>query len=163
MASFEIPKISVPDYDFGSDFSGLGDLGLDGMFDDVTDIFDDWSAEFEEWSSEVMEWGEQMMAYGEWFEGYQAVLSKGDGNAAVQKIIDGYNAGILTKEEAIQLAKQVQQQANANGGGRINGEMRDKLKDALGVDHDYIAKGKTRGQMFFENLGQGILDFFGGL
>lgn len=97
----------------------------------------------------------------EWAAEYLSLLSKGDGNAAVAHIIQGLKEGKLSKEEAIELAKQVQQEANANGGGKINGEIRDALKDALGTDVDHIAKGKTRPQMGFEKFLKGILSIFG--
>lgn len=97
----------------------------------------------------------------EWQNDLQSILSKGDGNAAVAHIIKGLKEGKISKEEAIQYAKQVQQEANANGGGKINGGMRDALKDALGTDVDHIAKGKTRALIGFEKVLKGILSIFG--
>ncbi len=99
----------------------------------------------------------------EWYQKYQSDLARGDGNAAVDDIVQAYKDGIITKDQALMLAGEVQQQANANGGGRINDGERSKLKEALGIDYDPIAPGKTRGQMFFEGLFGGIADFFSSL
>lgn len=96
-----------------------------------------------------------------WATEYQSIISKGDGNAAVAHIIKGLEEGKISKEEAIERAKQVQQDANANGGGKINGAMRDALKDALGTDVDHIAKGKTRAQIGFEKFLKGVLSLIG--
>ncbi|WP_151634019.1 hypothetical protein [Noviherbaspirillum aerium] len=81
---------------------------------------------------------------------YAKLLEKGDGNAAVAYIVKGLKNGTLSPDTAKALASEVQQNANAAGGGRINREMREALKDALGTDTDHIAKGKTRGQVFIE-------------
>lgn len=81
---------------------------------------------------------------------YVNLLKKGDGNAAVAYIVKGLKNGTLSPETAKALASEVQQNANAAGGGKINREMRDALKEALGTDTDHIAKGKTRGQIGIE-------------
>jgi len=85
-------------------------------------------------------------------EKYSDILKKGDGNAAVAYIVKALKEGAITPEYAKELAKDVQQTANAAGGGRINREMRDALKEALGTDTDFIAKGKTRAQIGFEKF-----------
>ncbi|MEC4720970.1 hypothetical protein RY831_17525 [Noviherbaspirillum sp. CPCC 100848] len=96
-----------------------------------------------------------------WEKDYNDLISKGDGNAAVAHIIKGLKEGKISKEDAIEFAKQVQQGANANGGGKINGGMRDALKEALGTDIDHIAKGKTRATIGFEKFLKGLLSIIG--
>lgn len=87
-----------------------------------------------------------------WQLEYEAILKRGDGNAAVDHIIKGLKEGTITKEQAAELAKTVQEGANAGGGGRINGQKRDALKEALGLEEDLISKGKTRGQMGWDKF-----------
>jgi hypothetical protein len=97
----------------------------------------------------------------EWDQEFESVLAKGDGNAAVYRIKQGLDNKLISKDEAIVLAKQVQEAANAAGGGRINSEMRNALKEALGTDVDHISKGKTRPQMGWEKVWNGFLKFLG--
>jgi hypothetical protein len=97
----------------------------------------------------------------EWDQEFESVLAKGDGNAAVYRIKQGLDNNLISKDEAIVLAKQVQEAANAAGGGRINSEMRNALKEALGTDVDHISKGKTRPQMGWEKVWNGFLKFLG--
>lgn len=97
----------------------------------------------------------------QWDQDFESVLAKGDGNAAVYRVKEGLNAKIIEPEEAIALAKQVQEAANVAGGGRINGEMRNALKEALGTDVDHISKGKIRPQMGWEKVWNGFLKFLG--
>lgn len=153
MASFELPRFTGG-FDFsGPEFGGYSFLGGDGVFGDIFDSY-------ETLLGDIEEWGQEQIEISEWQEDYMAASADGDGNKMVQLIIDGYKKGYITKEQAIEMAENVQQEANANGGGRINGEMRGKLKEALGIDYDPIAKGKTRAQVGFENFIGGIGDFF---
>lgn len=133
-----LPKTQLPSFDSNSilELIGVGDLTMLSVF------------------------GNQDTR-AQWEQEYQSILAKGDGNAAVDHIIKGLKDGTISKEEAIGLAKQVQEEANANGGGRINGEKRDALKEALGTDVDHISKGKTRAQIGWEKFLDGLLKFFG--
>lgn len=89
-------------------------------------------------------------------EDYEKALKKGDGNAATALLAEAVRNKSISPAEAQAMASQVQEIANANGGGRINKKMRDELKAALGTDVDCISKGKGRAQMFFEALWSGI-------
>lgn len=99
----------------------------------------------------------------EWDDQYTAILKRGDGNAAVAFIIKGLKDGTITKEQARELAKTVQEGANAGGGGKINGEMREALKKELGIEEDLISKGKTRAAIGWDKFIGGVKGIFTGL
>jgi hypothetical protein len=88
---------------------------------------------------------------------FDEMAQRGDGNAMAYALADAVKRGILTKEEAKEMGSQIQQIANQNGGGKINGDARAALKEALG--EDVIAHGKTRGEMKFINFFKGLGDF----
>ncbi|MEN3293737.1 MAG: hypothetical protein V7642_2990 [Burkholderiales bacterium] len=157
-------EVVTPKYTFDPgqyDDSFFRDLGIENPFNEVTDIYDSWTADFGAFieDTEVPDMEDVPKTsekFGKWSETYQEHISKGNGNAAVDDIIKGYKDGTITKEEAITLAKTVQEEANQNGGGKINNEKRNELKKALGVDTDYISKGKTRGQLAWEEFVDGF-------
>jgi hypothetical protein len=97
------------------------------------------------------------------FQQLETDLSKGNGNAAVNDIISELDKGDITKGDATALASQVQQTANAHGGGKINGTERKDMEKALGTDQDVIASGKTRAAIGFENFLGGAAKVLGSL
>jgi hypothetical protein len=156
--SFGSGSISDPSR-YGFDIS-LYSVGGDSTFDlsnlnfsdmlDVSGIVDPWMADFTSFVSDIRDEQAKWENKSKWYQDYKDDLSRGDGNAAVEDIIKGVKDGSITKEEATELAKTVQQEANANGGGKIKGSLKDELAGLLG--ENYVANGKTRGQLFFENL-----------
>lgn len=159
--AFEIPSNSPYNYGDYFDPDKLTERFKNMFGDEFGDI--DFATYDETSEAEFRDEIERAQNFDDWAAEYQSIICRGDGNAAVDHIIQGYKDGTLTKDQAIFFASQVQQQANQNGGGRINGGKRDALQEALGIDYDPIAKGKTRGQMFFEGLGNSILSFFSSL
>jgi hypothetical protein len=143
----------------GDDGSGDTLSHLISMYKDVSSLSKSNKFDLSD-KSDLSEIGEGMEKRTEWSGKYQKHLQDGDGNAAVDDIVKGYKDGILTKDQAIELANGVQEEANKHGGGRINDTKRDELKTALGLDYDPISKGKTRGQLFFDGLFSGIGSVF---
>jgi hypothetical protein len=88
------------------------------------------------------------------FQKLEADLSKGDGNSAVQDLVNDVNSGALSKSDAAAIGSDVQQTANAHGGGKINGTESNALENTLG--ENVLAKGETRGEI-------GAQNFFGAL
>jgi len=90
------------------------------------------------------------------YETFKKDAAKGDGNAMVDDIVAGVKSGALTKEQAASIGGEIQDVANQNGGGKINGTERDKLKEALGRDDDVITAGKHKWQVQAENFFKGL-------
>lgn len=85
------------------------------------------------------------------FQAFQNALSHGDGNSACHILADAVSSGKVSQTTGAALGAQIQQTANAHGGGKINGDASNALKSALGGE-DVLAPGKTRGAIAFENL-----------
>jgi polyhydroxyalkanoate synthesis regulator phasin len=83
------------------------------------------------------------------------ITNKGDGNKMCHLVADAVKNGRMTKEEGKQLGRQIQQIANANGGGKINGKASKELESALG--EKVLAPGNTR----FETKVKGFLGAVG--
>lgn len=77
------------------------------------------------------------------FEALQNALSKGDGNTATNILANAVKSGKLNQKDGAAIGAQLQQTANAHGGGVINGDAKNNLKDALGGT-DVIAAGHSR-------------------
>ncbi len=84
-------------------------------------------------------------------------LTDGDGNHAINDLATAGKKGDITHDEANSLASVTQEIANSKGGGRINGKTRDAFQEALGNPTDVISKGKTRGEMIGDKIGQELL------
>jgi hypothetical protein len=95
------------------------------------------------------------------FESFVQSLSHGDGNAAAHTLADAVTSGTLSKGDAAAIGAQLQQTANAHGGGKINSDASNALSQALdGIN--VLAPGKTRPQIAFENLfGVNLSTMFG--
>ncbi|MBO1360429.1 hypothetical protein J2D73_11585 [Acetobacter sacchari] len=66
----------------------------------------------------------------------------GNGNKLVEDELKAYKERVLTKDQAIAAVSGAQSLANQNGGGKVNGHVRDDAEDALGGT--YIKGGQTR-------------------
>lgn len=66
----------------------------------------------------------------------------GDGNALAEDELQAYKEGDITKDQAIDEIKGAQSLANQNGGGKINGHVKNDAKELLGGS--YIKGGQTR-------------------
>jgi len=65
------------------------------------------------------------------FESFQASLAKGDGNSAAKTLAQAISSGKLSQADGAAIGAQLQQTANANGGGKINGQASGALSSAL--------------------------------
>lgn len=156
--ALDIPSNSPFNYGDYFDPEKLNERFKTMFGDDFGDIdFETYYGDFDTELADVQARGQALQ---DWTAEFQCILNSGDGNAAVDHIIEGYKNGTITKEQAIQFASQVQQIANQNGGGKINGGQRQKLQDALGIDFDPIAPGKTRFEVGWDNFWGGVGDFF---
>lgn len=77
------------------------------------------------------------------FEAMQNALTKGDGNTATNILAKAVSSGKLSQKDGAAIGAQLQQTANAHGGGVINGDAKNALKNALGGT-DVIAQGHMR-------------------
>ncbi|WP_323123307.1 hypothetical protein [Burkholderia alba] len=66
----------------------------------------------------------------------------GNGNELVKDELQAYKEGAFTKQQAVAAVSGAQKLANDNGGGKINGAIRNEAKEALGGS--YIKGGQTR-------------------
>ncbi|TKC77973.1 hypothetical protein FAZ69_32365 [Trinickia terrae] len=85
------------------------------------------------------------------FQAFQNALSHGDGNSACHILANAVSSGKISQSTGAALGAQVQQTANAHGGGKINGDASNALSSALG-GNNVLTPGKTRGAIAFENL-----------
>ncbi|MEK6293104.1 MAG: hypothetical protein V4793_17300 [Paraburkholderia tropica] len=84
------------------------------------------------------------------FTAYMSALQSGDGNKATHILADAVRSGKLDQSDAAAIGSDLQQTANENGGGKINGSARDDLANALG--QDVLAKGETRDQYAMQQM-----------
>jgi hypothetical protein len=85
------------------------------------------------------------------FQAMESQLSHGDGNAATKTLAKAVQSGKLSQSDAAAIGAQLQQTANAHGGGKIDDESRKALSDALG-GADVLTPGKTRLEVAFTNV-----------
>jgi|GEM_PF-1991689 len=85
------------------------------------------------------------------FQAFESALSHGDGNTATHVLANSISSGKISTGTGAALGSRLQQTANQHGGGKINSDARNALKDALGGD-DVLTPGKTRGTIAFEHL-----------
>ncbi|MBN3845953.1 hypothetical protein G3N58_03785 [Paraburkholderia sp. Ac-20342] len=85
------------------------------------------------------------------FQAFESALSHGDGNTATHVLANSISSGKISTGTGSALGSQLQQTANQHGGGKINSDARNALKNALGGD-DVLTPGKTRGTIAFEHL-----------
>ncbi|PMS22589.1 hypothetical protein C0Z18_04525 [Trinickia dabaoshanensis] len=85
------------------------------------------------------------------FQAMESELSHGDGNAATKTLAKAVQSGKLSQSDAAAIGSQLQQTANAHGGGKIDDESRDALKNALG-GADVLTPGKSRLEVAFDHL-----------
>ncbi|MDE1144643.1 hypothetical protein [Paraburkholderia tropica] len=84
------------------------------------------------------------------FNAFMSALQSGDGNKATHILADAVRSGKLDQSDAAAIGSDLQQTANENGGGKINGSARDDLANALG--QDVLAKGETRDQYAMQQM-----------
>jgi hypothetical protein len=85
------------------------------------------------------------------FQAMESALSHGDGNSATKTLANAVTSGKLSQSDAAAIGSQLQQTANAHGGGRINDDASKTLSDALG-GANVLTPGKTRTEIAFDNL-----------
>ncbi|WP_321857357.1 hypothetical protein [Burkholderia cenocepacia] len=85
------------------------------------------------------------------FQAMESALSHGDGNAAAKTLANAVKSGKLSQSDAAAIGAQLQQTANAHGGGKISHEASNALSDALG-GANVLTPGKTRAAVAFENI-----------
>ncbi len=85
------------------------------------------------------------------FQAMESALSHGDGNAAAKTLASAVKSGKLSQSDAAAIGAQLQQTANAHGGGKISHEASNALSDALG-GANVLTPGKTRAAVAFENI-----------
>ncbi|MDR3096687.1 MAG: hypothetical protein LBV73_06390 [Paraburkholderia sp.] len=78
------------------------------------------------------------------FNAFMNALKSGDGNKATHILAGAVRSGKLDQADAAAIGGDLQQTANENGGGKINGMARADLASVLG--QDVLAKGETRDQ-----------------
>lgn len=84
------------------------------------------------------------------FNAFMSALQSGDGNKATHILADAVRSGKLDQSDAAAIGSDLQQTANENGDGKINGSARDDLANALG--QDVLAKGETRDQYAMQQM-----------
>lgn len=80
------------------------------------------------------------------FQAFMSALSHGDGNAAAHTLADAVSSGNLSQADGAAIGAHLQQTANAHGGGKINDDARNALKQALGAD--VLTPGHTRADQY---------------
>lgn len=85
------------------------------------------------------------------FQAMESALSHGDGNAAAKTLANAVKSGKLSQSDAAAIGAQLQQTANAHGGGKISHDASKALSDALG-GANVLTPGKTRAAVAFENI-----------
>lgn len=80
------------------------------------------------------------------FEAFQNALSTGDGNTATKILAGAVGSGKLSQTDGAAIGAQLQQTANANGGGTIDGISSAMLQQALG-GQNVLAAGGQQGLM----------------